>query len=393
MVETAPTSFVKEHEQGRASVRTVPLRLRRVRAAPRRLHVRADESRRAVRAVRRGLAGAACVHSRPDASRAPPTERRRRGDPLAHAGRAAVTRRRAAAWRRRSAGWASGARALARHGAACGRTRSRSRASCSRSAPASRSAVAPDLRRERSRALLLLAAAGIQLRLLCNLLDGMLAVEEGFKSKTGDIYNDLPDRARRHLHPGRRGLRGARICRTASTLGWAAARDGGLHRLRARARRLARRDAALHRPDGQAAPDVHADGRDAARGRRNAARAAAAGDRASGSRVIIAGSIVTAFRRTARIVARGQTRDDRGGAGGARRRLICGATVQWHCDPVADGAADLLRQPLEPSGLRRHLVGAAAAAAAAGAAGGRARLLGAGRGAPLSRGPACSAPC
>jgi phosphatidylglycerophosphate synthase len=41
---------------------------------------------------------------------------------------------------------------------------------------------------------LLLATATIQLRLLCNLLDGMLAVEEGFKSKTGDIYNDLPDR-------------------------------------------------------------------------------------------------------------------------------------------------------------------------------------------------------
>jgi len=43
-------------------------------------------------------------------------------------------------------------------------------------------------------ALLLASAACIQLRLLCNLLDGMLAVEEGFKSKTGDIYNDLPDR-------------------------------------------------------------------------------------------------------------------------------------------------------------------------------------------------------
>jgi len=43
-------------------------------------------------------------------------------------------------------------------------------------------------------ALLLLAAACIQLRLLCNLLDGMLAVEEGFKSRTGDLFNDLPDR-------------------------------------------------------------------------------------------------------------------------------------------------------------------------------------------------------
>jgi phosphatidylglycerophosphate synthase len=43
-------------------------------------------------------------------------------------------------------------------------------------------------------ALLLVAAAGVQLRLLCNLLDGMLAVEGGFKSPTGEIYNDLPDR-------------------------------------------------------------------------------------------------------------------------------------------------------------------------------------------------------
>lgn len=70
--------------------------------------------------------------------------------------------------------------------------------------------------------LLVLAATAIQLRLLCNLLDGMLAVEEGFKSKTGDIYNDLPDRvadvlilvgagaAMRHLPYG-------------STLGWLAA--------------------------------------------------------------------------------------------------------------------------------------------------------------------------
>ena len=43
-------------------------------------------------------------------------------------------------------------------------------------------------------ALLIGAAAGIQLRLLCNLLDGMLAVEGGFKSKTGELYNELPDR-------------------------------------------------------------------------------------------------------------------------------------------------------------------------------------------------------
>lgn len=41
---------------------------------------------------------------------------------------------------------------------------------------------------------MVVAAACIQLRLLCNMLDGMLAVEGGLKSKTGDIYNELPDR-------------------------------------------------------------------------------------------------------------------------------------------------------------------------------------------------------
>jgi len=42
--------------------------------------------------------------------------------------------------------------------------------------------------------LLVLAAAGIQLRLLCNLFDGMVAVEGGLKTKSGEVYNDLPDR-------------------------------------------------------------------------------------------------------------------------------------------------------------------------------------------------------
>ncbi len=40
----------------------------------------------------------------------------------------------------------------------------------------------------------LAAAACIQLRLLCNLMDGMLAVEGGLKSPTGDLYNEFPDR-------------------------------------------------------------------------------------------------------------------------------------------------------------------------------------------------------
>ncbi|HYA19101.1 MAG TPA: CDP-alcohol phosphatidyltransferase family protein [Burkholderiales bacterium] len=42
--------------------------------------------------------------------------------------------------------------------------------------------------------LLLLAALCIQLRLLSNMLDGLMAVEEGKKTPTGGIYNELPDR-------------------------------------------------------------------------------------------------------------------------------------------------------------------------------------------------------
>jgi phosphatidylglycerophosphate synthase len=41
---------------------------------------------------------------------------------------------------------------------------------------------------------LLACAAGIQLRLLCNLLDGMVAIEGGRKSKVGALYNEVPDR-------------------------------------------------------------------------------------------------------------------------------------------------------------------------------------------------------
>ena len=40
----------------------------------------------------------------------------------------------------------------------------------------------------------LAAAACVQLRLICNLLDGMVAIEGGRKSKVGAIYNEFPDR-------------------------------------------------------------------------------------------------------------------------------------------------------------------------------------------------------
>ena len=43
-------------------------------------------------------------------------------------------------------------------------------------------------------ALLIMAALCIQLRLLCNLLDGMVAVEFGKGKPTGAIWNELPDR-------------------------------------------------------------------------------------------------------------------------------------------------------------------------------------------------------
>jgi phosphatidylglycerophosphate synthase len=38
------------------------------------------------------------------------------------------------------------------------------------------------------------AAVGMQLRLLCNLFDGMVAVEGGFKTKSGEVFNEIPDR-------------------------------------------------------------------------------------------------------------------------------------------------------------------------------------------------------
>jgi len=54
--------------------------------------------------------------------------------------------------------------------------------------------IVPDLAGGYQAAALVLAAAAIQCRLLCNMLDGLLAVEEGFKTPSGEIYNDLPDR-------------------------------------------------------------------------------------------------------------------------------------------------------------------------------------------------------
>ena len=42
--------------------------------------------------------------------------------------------------------------------------------------------------------LILLGLFGIQLRLICNLIDGLMAVEGGLKTPTGELFNDIPDR-------------------------------------------------------------------------------------------------------------------------------------------------------------------------------------------------------
>jgi len=41
---------------------------------------------------------------------------------------------------------------------------------------------------------LILAIIGMQGRLLCNLFDGMVAVEGGKQTKSGELFNDMPDR-------------------------------------------------------------------------------------------------------------------------------------------------------------------------------------------------------
>ena len=69
---------------------------------------------------------------------------------------------------------------------------------------------------------LLAAAAFVQLRLLCNLVDGLLAVEGGLGSPAGEIWNDLPDRIADPLILVGAGLAVRRLPE-GLTLGWVAA--------------------------------------------------------------------------------------------------------------------------------------------------------------------------
>jgi phosphatidylglycerophosphate synthase len=66
--------------------------------------------------------------------------------------------------------------------------------------------------------LLILAAAGCQLRLLCNLFDGLVAVEAGRAAPDGPFWNEFPDRVSDTLI-----FVGLGLGLGAPALGWAAA--------------------------------------------------------------------------------------------------------------------------------------------------------------------------
>lgn len=148
---------------------------------------------------------------------------------------------------------------------------------------------------------LVAAAATIQLRLLCNLIDGMLAVEEGFSTKTGAIYNDLPDRISDVLILVGAGY-SARDLPYATTLGWLAAV-------------LAIFTAYVRLLGGSVGVTQHFVGPMAKQHRMfaltiatllsavEAMLGATARAMPMGLLVIVAGSVVTAYRRTARIAS------------------------------------------------------------------------------------------
>ena len=167
-------------------------------------------------------------------------------------------------------------------------------------------AVVPDLDRGARAAVLFAAAVGIQLRLLCNLLDGMLAVEEGLKSKTGDIYNEVPDRLADIAILLGAGY-SARDLPYGVTLGWAAALAAVLTAyVRVFGGSIGARQhfigpmAKQHRMFTLTVATLFAVGETLAGLPARAIRI--------GLALIIAGSIVTAIRRTQRIVTEVKTR-------------------------------------------------------------------------------------
>ena len=100
--------------------------------------------------------------------------------------------------------------------------------------------------------LFIATAICIQLRLVCNLLDGLMAVEGGKKTKTGEIFNEFPDRVADVVL-----FVCAGYCVSylpwAVSLGWACAVGAVAHRLRSSVRRLRRFAAGFLRSDGETA--------------------------------------------------------------------------------------------------------------------------------------------
>lgn len=69
----------------------------------------------------------------------------------------------------------------------------------------------------------LAAAVLIQMRLVCNLMDGMVAIEGGKKSATGDLFNEVPDRIADVAILAGLGLCAATNIHWGTHLGWLAA--------------------------------------------------------------------------------------------------------------------------------------------------------------------------
>jgi phosphatidylglycerophosphate synthase len=68
--------------------------------------------------------------------------------------------------------------------------------------------------------LLIVAAGSIQLRLLANMLDGLVAVEGGRKTRTGDLFNEVPDRIADVLIVAPAGYAIVWLGTAGITLGW-----------------------------------------------------------------------------------------------------------------------------------------------------------------------------
>ena len=66
------------------------------------------------------------------------------------------------------------------------------------------------------------AAVSIELRLLCNMLDGMVAIEGGLQTRSGGLFNELPDRLADVLVLAPAGY-ALPLADGTSALGWAAA--------------------------------------------------------------------------------------------------------------------------------------------------------------------------